>query len=553
MIALLGNVALSLAIVFLLPLIGDYSMRSQRAMTCHHVSILIAVLLLILAFITNDMSIEYVSMNSDESLPLVYKVVALWGGHSGSLLLLTFMMSSWVWFYHHLNINLRLYGLAIVSLLIILLWFSNPFSVNMVHLNSTGLNPLLQDMGMMIHPPILYLGYIASVLPFLLVLTKPKLVSQDLVSVKKISAIALSILTLGITLGSWWAYRVLGWGGYWGWDPVENASLLPWLALLGLHHAVLTKDLRNTQRFALLGFILSIFSTAMVRSGMLASVHAFAHHLPSLICLLAYLAATIIVGVIYWIRHRGERLRVPWAIRLHFGIVIFLISLFCLTIVLPSITSLWNMPIIINERFFQKIMMPILFLILFGLGSYLTYQPRSLAIGTLIGLIYAYMTKHYIDAGAIAITVTILTTLYLKPKRNNAHIMFLALVSFILLNAQMSEQQDMVLAVGEQDEGVILHDTLDTKGANYIEKTLVIEIEGHQLSPSMRYFPKHDIATSVPAISHSFISEWYVVVNSMVDTNIWSITIYHQYWIRWIWASALAIAVIFIQRARKHV
>ncbi len=249
---------------------------------------------LVSAFLTDDFSVAYVAQNGNTQLPNVYKVSAVWGAHEGSLLLWAFILSGWTVAVSLLSRNLpdevlarvlSVMGLVGIGFLAFLLFTSNPFErVFPVPLEGGDLNPLLQDPGLAIHPPMLYMGYVGLSVAFsfaIAALIGGKLDATWARWSRPWTTIAWVFLTIGITLGSWWAYYELGWGGWWFWDPVENASFMPWLVATALIHSLAVTEKRGafkrwTVLLALMAFSLSLLGTFLVRSGVLTSVHSFA-------------------------------------------------------------------------------------------------------------------------------------------------------------------------------------------------------------------------------------------------------------------------------------
>ncbi|MEL0029125.1 MAG: cytochrome c biogenesis protein CcsA, partial [Perlucidibaca sp.] len=251
--------------------------------------------MLTLAFVHNDFSVDYVARQSNTVLPVWYKISAVWGGHEGSLLLWALVLSLWTAAVARFSRGLPLamtarvlsiLGLVSIAIISFILFTSNPFARLLPDFPIEGndLNPLLQDPGLIFHPPMLYMGYVGFSVPFAFAmagLLNGRLDSAWARWSRPWTLAAWSFLSLGIALGSWWAYYELGWGGWWFWDPVENASFMPWLAGTALLHSLAVTEKRGvfkawTVLLAIIAFALSLLGTFLVRSGVLTSVHAFA-------------------------------------------------------------------------------------------------------------------------------------------------------------------------------------------------------------------------------------------------------------------------------------
>ncbi len=248
---------------------------------------------LVYAFVTDDFSVRYVVSTSNSALPMMFKVSAVWGGHEGSLLLWGLILSTWTLavalFSRSIPVVmlarvLSVMGLIAIGFLLFLVITSNPFDRIPMQMDGRDLNPLLQDIGLIIHPPMLYMGYVGLSVAYsfaVAAMIGGKLDVAWARWARPWTNIAWVFLTLGIALGSWWAYYELGWGGWWFWDPVENASLMPWLVATALMHSLVVTEKRGmfkawTVLLALSAFSLSLLGTFLVRSGILTSVHSFA-------------------------------------------------------------------------------------------------------------------------------------------------------------------------------------------------------------------------------------------------------------------------------------
>ena len=311
-------VALALALIQgILPIVGAFRgnavlMNVARPLAFgHFLLVSIAFACLLQAFISNDFSVLYVAQHSNSQLPIQYRIAALWGGHEGSLLLWVFLLGLWTvavaMFSKHLPEEMvarviGIMGLISVGFLLFMLFTSNPFDRLLpAALDGRDLNPLLQDPGLVIHPPMLYMGYVGFSVAFAFALSA--LLGGQLDATwarwsRPWTTVAWVFMTLGIALGSWWAYYELGWGGWWFWDPVENASFMPWLVGTALIHSLAVTEKRGafkswTVLLAIAAFSLSLLGTFLVRSGVLTSVHAFATDPKRGIFILSFLVVVI--------------------------------------------------------------------------------------------------------------------------------------------------------------------------------------------------------------------------------------------------------------------
>ena len=323
MIAELGHFALIIALGLalmqsLVPMVGSFKGYIRWMRLGHSLSygqflfIAISFVCLATAFWLDDFSLKYVSQNSNTQLPNQYKISAVWAAHEGSLLLWALILAGWTaavaLFSGALPLVLRarilsILGAISVGFALFLILTSNPFErlLPMTPMQGSDLNPLLQDIGLIIHPPMLYMGYVGFAVPFAFAIAA--LIGGQFDSAwarwsRPWINMAWVFLTIGITLGSWWAYYELGWGGWWFWDPVENASLMPWLAGTALMHSVSATEKRGVFRswtllLAIFAFSLSLLGTFLVRSGILTSVHAFAADPERGVFMLMFLALVI--------------------------------------------------------------------------------------------------------------------------------------------------------------------------------------------------------------------------------------------------------------------
>jgi len=555
MFSLIGQLLLLLSFVMLWPTALYNETIKSRAFLVHYVALMLSLLTLIIALAYNDTSILYITQHSHDKLPISYRIAALYGGHNGSLLLFICSLSTWCYCckYYVKATLYKQYSYVVSGLMILLVIFNNPFETISFIQSSQGLNPLLQDAGMMIHPPILYLGYVATILPFLISLSVSEYKVMHINLMRIVLKYSILILTIGIVLGSWWAYRVLGWGGYWGWDPVENASLLPWIMQITLYHAVISKHTIWIRRLSIMGFLITILSTMLVRGGMIASVHSFAVNSKVFLGFLSYLAILVIYsGYHYFTLAQKTQVTIKpmW---LQHMISLVLIGILTLSIILPILSeTILGMPIILEASFFKKLIMPLTMLMFYGMTTYLKKDRMSYIFAILTTIIYAFFTYDWASAILIGAGVGVLTTYFQINTWNLSHTSFVLMVFCMVLNAHQSYHIDAVLKINDSysEEGVniSLLNIKDNITDNYVEKQAMIKINNTILYPSIRYFPLNDTATAKVDMQLNSYYEWYVVMGSQLEDGYWSIQVYKQYWLRWIWLFAITTALGFFTR-----
>lgn len=363
---------------------------------------------LIQAFVTSNFSVQYVAENSNTLLPIFYKVAALWGGHEGSLYL-------WVWiltFYtmlvgwhgrkrypDHLPIILAVQGWLMVGFFGLILFLSNPFTrLFPSPVEGNDLNPLLQDPGMVGHPPMLYMGYVGFSVPFAFAMTAliTRWRSELWVGlIRRWALIAWGFLTTGILLGGWWAYYELGWGGYWAWDPVENASFMPWLLGTALVHSITVQDRRRMLHawnifLVISTFSLSLLGTFLVRSGVLSSVHAFAVDPGRGAYILAFMTIVLTVSFgIFMVKGRYQQAEETITSLLSreslfvWNNVLFLVA--CASVLLGTLyplalDALSGQKITVGAPYFNVVMIPIFMVIilLMAIGPLVPWRQANL-------------------------------------------------------------------------------------------------------------------------------------------------------------------------------
>lgn len=414
----LGYFALLLALVLailqtVLPALGvirgqvTWQRLAPSLATAQFLAMSVSFLGLMAGFLYNDFSLVYVASHSNSLLPWYYKVSATWGGHEGSLLLWMTILATWCMlvavFSRGLPLDMRARVLSVlggvqVMMLAMLTFTSNPFSRTLPNLPVDGadLNPLLQDPGLIFHPPMLYMGYVGLAVPFAFCMAGLWAGRLDAVWTRwsrPWTVAAWGFLTLGIAIGSWWAYYELGWGGWWFWDPVENASLMPWLASTALIHSLAVTEKRGvfkawTMMLAIFGFALSLLGTFLVRSGAITSVHSFAADPTRGMAILAILGVVIGGGLLLFAL-RGWKLTVESFYQLKSRETILVINniiLLVATLVVllgtlyPIIADAFKLgQVSVGPPYFNALFVPLTWILLafMGVGATMRYKHDS--------------------------------------------------------------------------------------------------------------------------------------------------------------------------------
>ena len=558
-------------------------------------------LLLIFYFSSSNFSISAVYENSHTLKPFFYKLSGTWGNHEGSLLLFilivglygtlfslfynkNIMFKSWVIFFQN-NIYL--------TFLIFLIVKSNPFDIIIpTPEEGLGLNPILQDPLLVLHPPFLYLGYVGFSLTLSLVLAA--LVTKQLDSTwAKISwpwvMSSWVFLTIGITLGSVWAYYELGWGGYWFWDPVENASLMPWLAGTALIHSLLVLKTKNkmqnwTALLAILTFSLSLLGTFLVRSGILNSVHAFANDpdrgIFILVIIFLITTASLLIHTFY--SSYATNYKISFFSKENFLNINNLFLLFFLFIILlgtiyPIILSALNESISIGPDYYNTILAPFvfIFLIAMSIGPILKWSQSirlkdtyfllivffvALALSLLI-LIFSKKNELILYLGLASSLVLIFTILFevykirykinvINLSRLFSHLGVGIFILSVFLNSFFSKTKDFEIQIGETKkfDNVSLNLTNQNifKINNYLEMRTDFEfLENNKiftLNPSIRRYFQPDQITSETSIKPTLLSNHYLVINFPdLNSKVIGARYYYNFFIHGIWFGLILI------------
>ena len=581
-------------------------------------AIIISFAALMAGFYYNDFSLVYVTQHSNTLLPWYYKLSATWGGHEGSLLLWMTIMATWCalvsYFSRGLPLSMRARVLVILAgvqmmMLAMLIFTSSPFDRTLPNLPVDGadLNPVLQDFGLIIHPPMLYMGYVGLVVPFAFCMAALWEGRLDAVWTRWSRPWALAawgFLTVGIALGSWWAYYELGWGGWWFWDPVENASLMPWLAGTALLHSLAVTEKRGvfkawTIMLAIFAFALSLLGTFLVRSGVITSVHSFAAD-PTRGLVILVILGVIIGGGLLMFAVRGWRLTVESQYQLvsreSFLVINNVILLISTLVVLlgtlyPIIADSFNLgQVSVGPPYFNALFVPLtwLLLIAMGMGSNIRWKKDSrplLGAGMVIAassLILAAIIAYFVSPSAmlnIGVTLAISFWVLLwmvvdfRDKTKNAtsrlkglrqlrlsywgqqtaHIGVIVAVIGVAFTTTLSIERDVALgpndSVHVQGYDFVVKDFREVRGSNFdaTQAEVAISKDGRAVTtlyPEKRNFIISMMPMTEAAIDASLLRDVYVALGEPIaeDSNEWAFRIYVKPLIRWIWLGALIMA-----------
>lgn len=625
MIPEFGHFALILALCLtltqaVLPLLGTWCKQSHWIAVAKPAALgqcaflLFAFACLTYAFISNDFSVAYVAENSNTQLPLPYRMAAVWGAHEGSLLLWLTILGLWTAAValcskqlprEFTALVLAVLGLVSSGFLLFLLLTSSPFKRLLPDIPQQGidLNPLLQDPGLVSHPPMLYMGYVGFSVAFAFAIAA--LLSGRLDAAwarwsRPWTLAAWCFLTLGITLGSWWAYRELGWGGWWFWDPVENASLLPWLAGTALIHSLIVTEKRGafkswTALLAITTFSLSLIGTFLVRSGVLVSVHAFAND-PARGAFLLQLLAVVIGAALLLYAVRAPTLRSTNYFALLSRESLLLSNNILLMIAMATILLGTLYPLILDSfgldkisvgaPYFNTVFIPLMtpLLIFMGIGP-LCYW-REMDYGHLLkNAVYPFVVAVVLCCIALLISARAFTAevalgLFLAfwillatllsvwlqirargglrqlPRRHwgmvFAHLGIAVCVVGITLSTHYQSERDVRMqpgdhvSVGPYDFQFLGVDNL--LGPNYSGASANFLITENQqfialLHPQKRIYNAQQIAMTKTAIDANLVRDLYVALGDPLPNGAWGIRIYYKPFVRWIWWGGLLMVV----------
>ena len=610
-VLLIGGLIVSV-VLGVFPLIGAANGNQQlmkvagNAATAQFLLIGGALVLLTWAFIVQDFSVEYVARNSNSSLPMEYRISAVWGSHEGSLLLWEWILCLWTFavavFSKRLPDAFRARTLAVLGwiscgFLLFVILTSNPFT-RLLPAAAEGLdlNPLLQDPGLIIHPPMLYMGYVGFSVAFAFAVAAllGRQVDREWVRWSRPwTNVAWAFLTLGIALGSWWAYYELGWGGWWFWDPVENASFMPWLVGTALLHSQAVTEKRGTFRnwtllLAISAFSLCLLGTFLVRSGVLTSVHAFASDPTRGVFILAYLAVVVGGSLLLF------AIRAPSMVQgSNFAGVsretLLLINNLMLTVIAAMVLTGTLYPLLLDALdagkisvgppyfglMFALLLIPIALFLPFGFHArWQADEVRRLArdlvgpavVGILSGIVVAVTLPTaggWGIAGSAAAGWVIASTLQYyvrrlrgegKPGRSETGMVLAHLgVGIFLIGASLtnpvSEEKHLRMEAGDSFE--LAGYTFEFQGTRVVDGPnfradrgeFVVYRDGAEIErmyPEKRQYRSGQVMTEA-ALDPGLTRDLYVSLGEPLDSmgRAWAVRIYHKPFVRFIWLGAL--------------
>ena len=563
--------------------------------------VLISFLALIISFVISDFSNETVFNNSHTTKPLFYKISGTWGNHEGSLLLWLLVLTLFIFIFllrtknqpiKYKILTLGFQQVIIIGFFLFLIQTSNPFNYLFpVPDEGLGLNPILQDPALAIHPPILYLGYVGSSIIFssALAATTLNMVSISwAVHIKKWVLISWIFLTLGILLGSIWAYYELGWGGFWFWDPVENVSLMPWLALTTLLHCILVLERKEILTswviiLSIATFTLSMCGTFLVRSGILNSVHTFANDPERGLFILIFLFVLIFLSLfIFFFFHQTNKnnssnffwLSKETSILVNNWFMMYFLSVVLIGTVYPIFLDvISSQKISVGPPFYHKLIAPFLipFLFAMAIGPSLKWirsdlKDKIYLISLLIIsiLISFFIVKNF-NTNVLINTILISSALYLfyitlrdffnkKYKnfaQNTAHFGFSLLILSILFNNLFSSEIITNLRVGEtydNSKTKIVFESINQKNEkNYksiVANFNIINSKGinNNLSPELRIYNQPNITTSEADIKTTLMKDKFIVINLVQNQDYFNVRYQVKPFMLWIWLSVILIS-----------
>ena len=623
MIPEIGHFALILALSLalcqgIIPMVGahknntDMMAVGRTAATGQFVFVAFAFACLVWAFLSDDFSVLYVAENSQRALPTMYKVSALWAAHEGSLLLWVLILSSWTLAVATYSRNLpdafssrvlAVLGLLSTGFLLFTILTSNPFlRLSPAAVEGRDLNPLLQDPGLAIHPPILYVGYVGFSVAFAFAVAA--MISGNLDRTwarwtRPWTTVSWLFLTIGIALGSWWAYYELGWGGWWFWDPVENASFMPWLVGTALIHSLAVTEKRGlfkswTLLLAIAAFSLSLLGTFLVRSGIIVSVHAFASDPTRGFFILGFLAIVILAALILY-AWRAPSLDSDAGFRalsretfllLNNVLLVVAAALVFLGTLAPLVTDVIGAgKISVGAPWFEiAFMVPMLpLLLLVGVGMHSAWRSqdwaalRSRLMLPLLAAIVAGIAFPWLLYGGVGVllcvgtvsAIWIMISSLIQPIRSlrrkpgsapmTRSMLGMSIAHFgvgvftlgVAIVSAFSIETDKSLSPGQSvDAGDFtfeMRELLDVQGPNYVAREAVVDVRKNsefvaQLRPQKRQYRVQQSLMTEAGLLPGWNRDLMISMGDQIGADVWSVRVQYRPLVRFIWLGALIMA-----------
>ena len=570
--------------------------------------------------ITDNFSVAYIASHSNSDLPTFYKISSIWSAHEGSMFLWILFLAAWGFLFNRSidnEVPLKPLSIGIISIVLVgflsfLLLTSNPFETILPFgpPNGADINPVLQDPALAIHPPTLYLGYVGFVIPFACALAflingNTEIKWEELV--RKWSVSAWIFLTLGISLGSWWAYYELGWGGYWFWDPVENVALMPWLAATAFLHSISVSVKSSNLRIwtillSISVFSLSLFGAFIVRSGIIDSVHSFANDPQRGLYLLAFIGTIIFISMVLFVI-RLPVIRSAGSIKafskesfisinnILFGSLVFSIML---GVTYPLVYEfLFDQKISVGAPFYNAIFIPIVVIasifLFFSIDSKwqrtvkMKFFAGSTSFSVIFALVSVVLCIYFFNIESLTIIASLFAGFliihryiieiassffskkYINPFSVLAHFSLGLLIVSIALNSMLSTERAINIKINEsesyKDLNIFFKDISLVNKSNHdaIKANFLIEdsfSNSFSLSPEKRkYFTRGQITTET-AIYVTPLRDIYLTIGDQLEDGSWIVNIQINYLIRWIWISAVLMSfaglmLIFSKQRQK--
>jgi len=615
----LGQFALILALLVaalqaLLPLLGTWRnlpalMAVARPAAYMQLLLVgLAFAMLTHAFVTGDFSVRYVAENSNSLLPLIYRYTAEWGAHEGSLLLWALVLALWTAAVARLSTRLPalvvarvlgVLGIVATGFLAFLIFTSNPFA-RLLPAASEGrdLNPLLQDPGLIIHPPMLYAGYVGFAVPFafaIAALLEGRIDAQWLRWARPWTNAAWAFLTLGIAIGSWWAYYELGWGGWWFWDPVENASFMPWLVGTALLHSQAVTEKRGsfggwTLLLAIAAFSLSLLGTFLVRSGVLTSVHAFAADPGRGLFVLIFLGLVVGGSLLLYALRAPDPAGKPFAAGSRETLLLInnlLLTTACAMVLLGTLYPLLADALELGKlsvgppyfaTLFMLLMAPLVALV--PLGPLTRWQREDMrlplrllapwaTLALVLGVVAFFLAPQgrwktalgvlgacWVATGTLRFIVTRLRSSGRLTREmwgmSLAHLGIAVFLIGALLVEGLGQQRELAVKVGDSvtlGRHTFRFDGIrPLQGPNYTSDYATVQVlqEGRivaTLHPEKRRYLAGGQVMTETGIARSVLGDAYVAIGEPLGGNAWALRLYVKPFVRWIWAGALLMAL----------